>query len=423
MASGLNPTPLVFVTVGLAAMGPAGFGQEAIRESMAGDELASQKQAMIPGDYNIRMGAVGLRTELHLGFEYNDNIYWSSTHRESDFIIHPEVKLKSHWQVTRANTLTFGVGIGYDYYIDHTELNADRPLISPDSALAFNIFTGDFKINLHERFYYQESLTYGSYIENDGIFLNLGNEAVLGRYDNRLGAQVDWDLNDLIVTVGYDHEDFWTAEETYSYADRVSEWLSASLTFLFSPQIQLGLEGHANYHNYKEDQIADHWRVGGGPFVGWSLSPNLNLRVGGGYESILSDDPRMDDTDESNFYAYGQINHRLNTYLNHNLSAGHRNELGFSGYNLEQTYFQYTAMWNVLRNVDLSTFVSVFFAKEMGYSYEEDYTYLQAGITLGYQLHEHWRATVGYTYTEKMSDIEYRDYYQNRIRAGLVYRF
>jgi hypothetical protein len=411
------------MSLGLAAVAPAGFGQEQIRESLAGDELASQKKALIPGDYNIRMGAVGLRTEFNLGFEYNDNIYWSSVKRESDFIIHPEVKLKTHWQISRANTLTFGVGIGYDYYIENTDLNPDVPLISPDSALAFNIFTGDFKINLHERFYYQESLSYGSYIENDGVFLNVGNQAVLGRYDNRLGVQVDWDLNDLILTVGYDHENFWTAEETFSYADRVSEWFTASLTFLLSPQIQLGLEGHANYHNYDEDQIPDHWRIGGGPFVGWSLSPNLNLRVGGGYEAFFGDDPRVEEMDENNFYAYGQINHRINSYINHNLSAGHRNELGFSGYNLEQTYFQYTAMWNILRNVDLSTFASVFFAKETGISFEEDYTYLQAGINLGYQLHEHWRATLGYTYTEKMSDVDFRDYYQNRVRAGLVYRF
>jgi hypothetical protein len=416
--------PFLLMSLGLAAMAPAVVGQETVRGSLAGsDAAASERQALIPGDYNIRLGTAGIRTEFSLGLEYNDNIFWSGVKRQSDFIIHPEVRLKSHWQVSRANTLTFGVGVGYDYYLDHTDLNPDRPLISPDSALAFNIYAGDFKINLHERFYYQESLSYGSFFSSGDVAINVNDIAVLGRYDNMAGVQVDWDLNDLLLTFSYDHENFWTAEKIYNYADRTSEWFKLSATFLFSPRFRLGLEGHVNYHDYIQNQIPDQWRIGGGPFVVWTLNQRVSLRVGGGYETFVNDDSQITSASYDNFYAYAEINHRLNDFITHALSVGHRNQLSFNGYNTEQTYAQYTAMWNILRNVDISTFISVFWASDFSNLYTEDYTYFQAGITLGYQLQEHWRANLGYTYTEKKSGLNYRDYYQNRVNLGLTYRF
>lgn len=411
------------VTLGIAAMAHPSIAQE-VRQSIAGESAAtSKRQGSIPKDYNIRMGSVGLRSELQLGLEYNDNIFWRSRPRESDFIIKPEVRLRMHWQASKVNALTFGVGIGYDYYVDHDELNSDRPLISPDSAIAFNLYSGDFKFNFHDRFYYQESISYGSYVYDNRMFYNVGNIGILGRYDNMAGLQVDWDLNELILTFNYDHEEFWVTDSKYSYLDRSSEWLKAMASFLFSPQIQAGVEGHFNFHNYHENQYPDFWRAGGGPFIAWSLSPHLNFRIGAGYETQSSDDVTFKSSVFDNWYAYGQVNHRLNRYMTHSLMAGHRNELGFNGYNITQTYFQYNANLAIFRNVDVGVFGWLFIAEEGGKTFEEEYIYWSAGCNLGYQISERWRSTLAYIYTEKFSDIDYREFYRNQVRLSLLYRF
>jgi opacity protein-like surface antigen len=103
--------------------------------------------------------------------------------------------------------------------------------------------------------------------------------------------------------------------------------------------------------------------------------------------------------------------------------AGHRNEIAFQGFNIEQTFVQYKAVWNIFRNIDVSTLFSVFFADQLGYLYSENYTYFQAGINLGYQIAERWRATLGYSYYQTDSEFSARDYYQNRVRLGITYRF
>jgi len=88
--------------------------------------------------------------------EYNDNITYAETNEQDDFIITPNVTLDAIWPVTQLNTLRLDLGIGYSFYLDHTDNNTKGILIAPKSQVAFDIFVSDFRINIHDRMQLQQ---------------------------------------------------------------------------------------------------------------------------------------------------------------------------------------------------------------------------------------------------------------------------
>ena len=69
-------------------------------------------------------------------------------------------------------------------------MNANAPLVNPGSELAFNLFVGDFRIKLHERFSYQESLFFNGVAGQDVRFYNFNNVGMFSRLDNEAGFDV-----------------------------------------------------------------------------------------------------------------------------------------------------------------------------------------------------------------------------------------
>ena len=414
-------------SLGVAGLIPPAQGQEqTTRDSLAGEKAAeSKKMGEVPAGYNMHVGPIGFSIQPGLRADLNDNIYWTEKDRQSDLILKPELKINALWPITDLNSLSLSLGLGYEYYVRHDALNSDNLLISPDTDLVFNLYTGDFHFKFHESFSYQESLTY---YRGANQFINLANVAKFGRYDNRIGVSADWDLNDLIFNFGFDHENFWVNTSTspqYSYLDHATEFFWANATFVLSPTFKAGLETHASLTHYdRQITLGDQWRFGAGPFVDVAFSSNLQLRLGAGFETIQADStPFTPSTSDSTYYAYAHLNHKINQSITHSIAVGHENQTGYNAANLEMTYIRHNATWKVFRKVDLSTHVGFYSAEESGGSYKEKYNYLQAGLDLGYQLTQRCRTSASYNYTDKESDTPGLSYYQNLLTLGITCRF
>jgi hypothetical protein len=414
--------PFFCVSLGLAGNISQAFAQETVRESLAGEKAAqATKQGEIPTGYNMHVGPVGFSIEPSLRLNYNDNIYWAPRDRLDDFIFRPEVRLSALWPITELNTLSLALGVGYEYYIQHTDLNTSSPLISPDTDLALNLFTGDFHFRFHDSFSYQESLTY---YQGANQFINFNNVAKFGRYDNRAGVSADWDLNKLILNFGYDHENFWVRGTVYDYENHTTDLFWANLTYAVNDAVKVGVETRASFTDYEKDLLGDQWRFGVGPFLDWTMSKNLQLRIGGGMDiTQASANFNMGSEDFNNYYAYVHINHRLNEFFTHSFAVGHENQLGWNAANMADTYFRYNAVWRLIRKVDLGMHAGVYFFDETGYGFSESYTYFNAGLDLTYQLTQRWRSNLSYNFTQKDSDLPNRDYCQNVVSLALSYRF
>src|SRR6266481_3817424 len=185
--------------------------------------------------YNLLLGPVRFRFSATFGVEYNDNINLSDegtavivtptgpvllrSQKEDDVILRPAINLDAIWPITQLNTLRLDLGLGYSIYAQHSNADTNGVLISPGSELAFDIFVGDFRINIHDRpSLQQDPITEGQ----------VSNTFDYGRFENTGGVSVLWDLNKILLTLGYDHYTYISTTSAFDYLNRNAEELTGT---------------------------------------------------------------------------------------------------------------------------------------------------------------------------------------------------
>ncbi|HWY40832.1 MAG TPA: outer membrane beta-barrel protein [Chthoniobacterales bacterium] len=434
------------LSIGMLSAGISVYAQDAVRPSLAGQDAYEARQedvSRIP--YNLLLGPVRFRVGATVGVEYNDNINYAEVNTQDDVIVTPNLTLDMIWPVTQLNTLRLDLGIGYSFYLDHSSNDTDAILIAPKSQLAFDIFVGDFRINLHDKFQLQQDPV------QEGA---LSNVTTYGRFENTAGVSVLWDLNKLLVQVGYDHYNFVATDSLFEYLDRNSEIVDASVAFIVNPTITVGAEGNAVWSRYDNNNTGvavlnstDDYSVGG--FVEASLTNNLKVRAAGGFQYMDFGNnfvlfplgpfglvPFPDHKTLEDYYVNGLIAHRINAQLSQTLSAGHENQSGIQSNYITLNYVRHTLTWNLIRNVLLSTEFFFEDAQESGGPINgtlftilsrqqagETFQRIGGAVTLGYQLTPHVTLGLRYQGTSKDSNAFLRDYNQNRISFDGTYSF
>jgi hypothetical protein len=406
---------------GVGMLGDAdSYGQTA--DSLAGESAAQTlKQSIAAEEYNLKWGPVRFETRARLGLAYTDNVFYSDKKESEDFLINPEIDLRASWPITELNSLRLSLGLGYEWYLNNTELNSDRPLINPNSEFVFNVFVGDFRIKLREKLSYEESLTYNSAVSER--FYNFSDVGKFARWDNMAGLEVVWDLNKVILSAAYDHENFIVETTQFDYLDRASEWFAASAAFRLGDKVQAGLESQASLHDYeRETTLNDNLRARGGPFIEFTSQAKITLRAGGGFDTAHFEADAADNNEYEDYYAY--VSARQETRLfTHALTAGRDHQLGDNANNLRLTRVRYSISSPIVRHVDLGANLSVNFAEEFGGAYREEFTYYRAGVGVSYQFHKYWRTGLGYDFFLKDSDVPLRDFDRNLITWDVAFTF
>ncbi len=391
--------------------------QDAIRPSLAGEDSAeARRQSIDKIPYNLLAGPIRFRFSSTFGIEYNDNINLAETNKEDDFIIRPQLNINALWPITQLNTLKIDLGLGYSFYLDHPGNDTDGVLIAPGSAISFDVFVGDFRINFHDRMS----------LEQDPVSeIALSNVVDYGRFQNTAGISALWDLNKAVATLGYDHYNYVSTTTAFDYLNRNAEEISGSLYFTFTNTTGLGLESSFVDTYYDQHFLNDSQTFSVGAFAETQVTNYLKVRVAGGYQGIWFDSGGgvMDGSDLHDFYANILISHRVNAVLSHSISAGHETQLGLNSNYIVLNYVRYTASWNIIRNTLLSTEFFYEDADDSGGIFSEHAQRFGGALTIGYQLTEH--VTVGgrYQYTTKDSDQPLRGYDQNRVSLDGTYSF
>ena len=321
-----------------------------------------------------------------------------------------------------AQHLAHDIGLGYAYYIDHPHDNTNGILIQPGSQLAFDIFVGDFRINIHER----------PQLQQDPIAeLALSNVVDYGRFENTAGVSVLWDLNKVLVTLGYDHYVYISTNSDFDYLNRNAEELSGSASFAVTSTTNVGVEGTWVYTYYDQGMLNNSHAYTVGGFGETQITNNLRLRLAAGYQWIDFDHNFVnffgimvpDKKDLKDYYANILISHRINSQLKHAVSAGHESQLGVNSNYITLNYVRYTVSWNLIRNTLLSGEFFYEDADDSGGFIDEHLHRFGGAVTVGYQLTPHVTLGARYQYTQKDSDVFLRDYTQNRISIDGTYSF
>ena len=397
--------------------------QEALRMSLAGDVAAeSQRQAVNTiGYYNLLWGPVAWRFSSGLGLDYNDNVRLQSQNQQGDFILRPNLNTQIHWPVTLRNSLDVSLGAGYSLYATHTDL--DQLYVNPGSGLSFNIYAGDCVINLHDRI----SITENAY-QNPTASGN-GNYAQL---ENMAGVSTSWDLNKLVVQLGYDHVNDVSLGSSQQVPDATSEncFLNAGVRPL--PEITVGVEGGVGLISFDQVQStasqpdASQWNAG--VFCRAQISEHISGRVDAGYTvySPAATGVFTNLSSASSFYFQFSVSHRVNRFINYSLSAGRSTESSFFGQPYDRYFARLQPNWNLFRKYQLST--PFWWQKgtqlyAQGGATATDYNQYGAGINIGRAITQKLSGSLAYQFIRESSGQSSLNYTVNIVSLNFSYQF
>ena len=395
---------------------PAARGQDALRLSIAGQtQAALRKEAAENQPYSFRLGNAKVLASASLDNEWNDNINLSSSHPQEDLILRPLSNFDITWPVTQLNSLSFSIGIGYEKFIDHSEY--DRLLIAPGSALSWDVYVGDFKINVHDRFSYEQDPTAAG---------ELSGTARFGGFYNTTGIQALWDVQKVVISLGYDHSVFLPSDTRYEYLERTSEFRVARSTIQVRPGAFAGVEVSGGPTAYTRPGLSDNFTYSAGVFAEWQVDTHLKIEPRGGYYAYHFDDNGLPNqvTEQNGYYLSIVLRHELNSKIHYSLEGGHETYFGIYSELVEQWYASARVNWNLIRHVSLYTTARYESAAQnlgpldSGY----DRTFLSVGVAT--PVAKRWNVRLDYRHWLKDSNLEGNgDYTQNRVTLQLAYHF
>jgi hypothetical protein len=386
------------------------------RLSLSGESVAEQlRRTGNDQPYNMHLGPVSVRTEADVTANFNDNIGLTKNGRTADCIVTPEAYLYGTWKVSDLNTIQFDIGLGYEAYLLHSQFN--NIIVSPDSIAQFNLFVGDVLITFHDAFSYQQDPTQIG---------QLSNQTRLARFTNDAGVTATWDLNDIVLTLAYDHSNLWVTQSAYSYLTNQSDTVAPKFTVKVNETIDTGVEVSVTDVRYDQSFQNDYVSESAGPFVTARLSSNLSVegRIGGYFSQYSSGGGNGDSqSNVSSFYGSVAVNHRINDTMNESATAGREYIPGLTSNYTQRIYANYTYTWQAMKYLNLGGNILWENLNDSDATAREDSNRYGAGVSVNDSIAEHATLTFNYQYLIKDANPTFLSYYQNSTTVALRYQF
>lgn len=387
----------------------------------------------------MKVGPVLLNFNSSLEADFNDNIAVSSSGQVSDFLLTPEVGIDASWPVSQENTLSLTTSLGYTFYLFHPKYDTSQALVSPNSRLSFNIYTGDFKINLHDDFSYEQDPV------TEAVLSNIVN---FDRFSNDAGIGVTWDLNKVILNLNYDHINFFsfdlqnvngTHASNPGALDYSADQVSASAEFHFSSTFITGLEATGSLRSY--DQFSgDYDQFSVGPYVKVQVTDHIKAEASAGFQyastpandltpnQILQPNSLQANSSSSSsdsYYADLSLEQKVNAYYFHRLALGHDLQLDILGDQSDSTYVNYTSSWKVNNHLNLAFTLGYQDVSESGGGLLDvaSYNLLTFGAQANFPVTKRISGSVFYQFNDKFAAASDQSYEQNKLGMILTYHF
>jgi hypothetical protein len=397
-------------------------GQEALRSAVDGDRSYQLRSSpdYLPENNRLHAGPVEFQAHVSFGVEWNDNIFIQPDGRQHDFIHRPQVDLLALWPATDTSRLNLGLGLGYEVYMDHSDLNG--LVLTPNSEFALDIGVKDFVFTFYDRFSFsRDVLTQGT--------LNSGT-AKMPRIENTGGLRMRWNPSRYAFELGYGHYNFISVGgggADFDYLTRSAELLFARAGYRFAEATTAGLEASASLTDYKSSAQSDNLDASIGPFLEWSVTRALTASLRGGlvFHNFDSSPSRPVGTDLRSYYFGLEAQHQLTDHIRHGLSFRRDVQQGLNegGDYIEQFSTRYSLTWAFHRSASLAADFLYENNNEPENGVANRSHRLGGGLALTVQPLDHVQVSVDYHITTRDSDLPANDYDQNSVTVSATYQF
>lgn len=396
--------------------------QEALNISLAGEHAARVRRLSREGQpYTIKYGGAEVRLSSRVAGEWNDNVTLLEKDEVSDFIFRPQATADLAWPITPANAFEASVTAGYAKYASHDEF--DRPFVLPGSAIAFDIFVGDVRLTIEDRFSYYQDPAESAVVTGTAEFGGLENLA-------GLRALADW--HDAELSVSYHHLLFVSTTREFEHLDRSSHQFFSRFTLNPAPFLQAGTEGGLTPTEYSDSFLRDNLSYSAGGFAEATITPHLSAHGRGGAVFFHYDDTAgrpgsgiftrtENEEDVSNFYFGFGLTHRIRKSLTLSLDLGQESELGVNQDLAETFYVRPRVEWLVSQGISVSGSISYEDGTESGLHQSEHFSRISTGISGTWRWSKHWNAGLSWQFITRDSDQPLRSYDNHRVLLEISY--
>lgn len=389
-------------------------GQEATRNSLASEQASDMQTPSITGDYyNVQAGPLYLRFQGEMGLELNDNVNYTETNRRADLILRPILDTDLLWPLNGRNSFFLSSGIGYVHYIRTG--NLDHPYVSPDSKLALKIYSGDFVFDLHDRFSAQDNVLLTPSLSGTGNYFQI---------ENISGLEATWDLNKLILSASYDYDAVSVLSGPFTSFTHGSDVFKQRSSLLVNSIDQIGLETEGGLTDYARTHLENNTDFAAGPFYEIRFSPYVHAKLSGGFVTYFFNPTSYSFLRGFDSYYFSlTVNHELNKWFNHWLSAGRRIDGGTPNASLYvHDYLYYQANFCAIKDTRLGVHLSYDRGDTEG-GFDEVFDRFGAGFFLSRTVTKNLTANMTYEFWHKVSDFYNYGYVQNRLILDATYKF
>lgn len=392
---------------------PIALCQDAL-QTLNGDRQAQANQPQMSqlNDYNLKTGPINLRFQAALKTEFNDNVNYTETNRQADFIFRPAANVRAFWPITEDNSLFFRTGIGYSVYAKNSGL--DQLYLNPDSNLSFQMYVGDVALNFHDRVSLIQELTQAPTVSGTGNFMEI---------NNIVGADADWHLSKLILTFGYDHVLAVFPSSGYESSSHNSDFLNVQ-TAITNDTVAAGLQLGGGLTYYDQNLFSNNTQVNAGPFYKVHLTDYIFLEASVGCAGYFFSS-RGGSNNVSNvlgYYANLTLSHQLNAWFNQSLSGGRQLEESVDVDLLDLYYLNYLAKLQLIRNFPISLGLSYQHGIDHG-GIGETFDLYGARLLVEHQFTQKLTGSIEYRYWNRNSSLLGHGYFQNQLALQFTYSF
>lgn len=365
--------------------------------------------------YTFKSGDFRLLVTPSVGFDWNSNINSSQDDPLQDFILSPMLQLNASYPISQRNLLQFNVGVGYNYYFEHHEYSSWQ--LNSGSALSFDVFTGDFRFNFHDRFSFSEFSSQQAEVAN-----TTGNAS----FQNTVGLTTTWSLQRTTLSLGYDHQNYLTTGDQLTYTDRATEMVVARAGYEFHPQVTAGFEGSAAFTDYTQKILNNNVGYSAGVYAVWQPGPYFQVQPRFGYTiyDFQQTSEVLPAVNQNAWYVDLTVSHQPTEVFSYSVSLGHELGLGMETALNETWYFRPNTTWRIVKNLPLSA--GLFYehgiqGNNLDGRVAETYDWYGGTIGLSHAITKQLSLSLNYRLTFRTSDYAAREYNQNLVGLRLTY--